>query len=139
MAKFAVVRIRGIIGVRKDVTETLKLLGLTRVNHCVVVDDNSAYRGMLQKAKDFITWGEIKQDALEALLRKRGRLAGDARLSDEYIKSKTSFASITELSNAIVEGQFGLTDVQGLKKVFRLLIGKTSVSLHIGTAQLIFT
>lgn len=120
MAKFAIVRIRGNIGVRKDIGETLRLLGLTRVNHCVVVDDSHTYRGMLQKAKDFITWGEIKQDVLEALLRKRGRLIGDARLSDEYVKSKTSFASITELSKAVVAGEFKLGTVPGLKKVFRL-------------------
>jgi len=120
VAKFAVVRIRGIIGVRKDAAETLRLLGLTRVNHCVIVDDDSSRRGMLQKAKDFITWGEVRQDVLEALLRKRGRLVGDARLSDEYIKSKTSFTSIAELSKAVISGEFKLAAVPGLKKVFRL-------------------
>lgn len=53
-------------------------------------------------------------------MRKRGRLVGDARLSDEYIKSKTSFTSIAELSKAVMAGEFKLVAVPGLKKVFRL-------------------
>jgi len=120
VVKLAAVRIRGSVGVRRDVGETLRMLGLTRVNHCVVVDDDPSHVGMLRKAKDFIAWGEIGQGALEALLRKRGRLAGDVRLSDEYIKSNTPFASVAELSKAVLAGDFKLAALPGIKKVFRL-------------------
>ncbi|MEA1904955.1 MAG: uL30 family ribosomal protein, partial [Candidatus Hadarchaeota archaeon] len=54
--RLAVVRIRGSVNVSRDVEETLWMLGLARVNHCVVVHDSSSYKGMLQKVKDFVTW-----------------------------------------------------------------------------------
>ncbi len=90
--KLAVVRVRGGIKAREDVVDTLRMLGLTRVNHCVVVDDPPPIRGMLQKAKDYITWGEIRPEVLEAMLRKRGRLVG-ARKIDEKVLAAWGFGS----------------------------------------------
>ena len=58
------IRIRGTVELRGDIKETLKMLGLTRVNHCVIIDDDPSYKGMLQKAKDYITWGEVRQDVV---------------------------------------------------------------------------
>lgn len=120
VVKLAVVRVRGEVKASREVRETLRMLGLTRVNHCVVVDENPACMGMLHKAKDMITWGEIRLEVLEKLLRKRGRLAGDERLTDEYIKSCTSFLSIGEFAKAVYSGQAKLSAARGLKKVFRL-------------------
>lgn len=120
MAELAVIRIRGSVDVRGDIQETLRMLGLTRVNHCVIIDDAPSYKGMLQKAKDYITWGEVRQDVAEALLRKRGRLVGDSKLSDEYVKLKTPFASIAELAKAVSTGEFKLAALPDLKKVYRL-------------------
>jgi len=85
-----------------------------------MIDDDPTYRGMLQRAKDMITWGEVSKDMLEALLRKRGRLVGDKRLNDEYIKSNTQFSSIGEFAEAAHSGKVELSAVPGLKKVFRL-------------------
>lgn len=120
VAKLAVVRVRGSVRAREDVCETLRMLGLTRVNHCVVIDDDPAHKGMLQKAKDMITWGEIGREVLEALLRKRGRLRGGARLSDECVKLNTQFSSIGEFAEAVYRGEAELSTLPGLKKVFRL-------------------
>ena len=120
VAKLAVVRVRGGVNVRRDVKETMRMLGLTRVNHCVVIDDVPTYRGMLQKAKDMLTWGEIEQKVLEQLIRKRGRLVGDKRLTDEFIKSQTSFPSLSEFAAAVHAGEAELKALPGLKKVFRL-------------------
>ena len=83
---YAVVRVRGSVHVREDIKDTLKMLRLTRVNHCVVVPENDSYKGMLQKAKDYITWGEIDEKTLKYLLKKRGRKVGDKRLSDEEVE-----------------------------------------------------
>ncbi len=120
VVKLAVIMVRGGINVRRDIKETLGMLGLARVNHCVIVDDTSSCRGMLQKTKDFVTWGEIKPEVLEYLLRKRGRLPGDKRLTDELVKSKTKFSSVGELAAAICGGGAGADALPGLKKVFRL-------------------
>lgn len=120
MVKLAVVRVRGDIGTRQDVRDTLRMLGLTRVNHCILVDDSPTYKGMLQKAKDVITWGEVSKDTLDALLRKRGRLVGDKKLSDEYFKSSTQFPSIGEFAEAVHLSKVELSAMPELKKVFRL-------------------
>lgn len=120
MVKLAVVKVRGDVGARQDVRDTLRMLGLTRVNHCVLIDDSPTYKGMLQKTKDLITWGEVSKETIDTLLRKRGRLVGDKKLTDEYFKSKTQFPSIVELVDAIYSGKVEPSAVPGLKKVFRL-------------------
>ncbi len=120
MAKLAVIKVRGNVNVRRDVRETMRMLGLTRVNHCVVIDDTHTHRGMLQKAKDMLTWGEVEQKVLEQLIRKRGRLAGDKRLIDEFVKSQTSFQSLSEFAAAVHAGEAEFKALPGLKKVFRL-------------------
>jgi len=120
LVKLAVVKVRGNIGARQDMRDTLRMLGLTRVNHCVLIDDSPTYKGMLQLAKDLITWGEVSKDTIDALLRKRGRLVGDKKLSDEYFKTNTQFPSIAEFVDAIYSGKVEPSAVPGLKKVFRL-------------------
>jgi len=120
LVKLAVIRVRGEVGTRYEVRDTLRMLGLTRVNHCVLIDDHPTHKGMLQKSKDMITWGEIHRDVLEVLLRKRGRLVGDKRLSEEYVKSSTQFSSIGEFADAIHSGRAELSALPGFKKVFRL-------------------
>lgn len=117
--KLAVVRIRGSIKARGDVVDTLRMLGLTRVNHCVVVDDTPSVRGMLQKAKDYITWGEIRPETLEALLSKRGRLVGDRKIDEQTLKA-WGFGSLREVAEAVCSGRISLKGLPGLKKVFRL-------------------
>ena len=69
--KFAVIRIRGINKVREVVEDTLKKLNLQKKNHCVVVSKNRSYTGMIQKVKDYVTWGEIDGETYKALLDKR--------------------------------------------------------------------
>lgn len=70
--KLAVVLVRGLVKVRKTVKDTLSMLKLKRKNHCVVVDNNILYNGMLSKAKDYITWGEINNETFRELIKKRG-------------------------------------------------------------------
>lgn len=72
--RIAVVRVRGKVGVRRSISDTLKLLNLTRVNHCVVISNTPQFMGMINKAKDYVTWGEISPGVMKKLLEKRGRL-----------------------------------------------------------------
>lgn len=117
---YAVVRVRGTVNVRHDIKKTLEMLRLNRVNHCVLVEENESYRGMLQKAKDYITWGEIEKDTLVELIKKRGKLIGDKPLDDEYVKNATSYKSIEELAEAIIEGKIKYRELPDIKPVFRL-------------------
>ena len=82
----AIIRIRGRVGVRRDIADTLKMLRLHRKHHCVLYRLTDSIKGMLQKAKDYITRGEIDEKTLKYLLKKRGRKVGDKRLSDEEVE-----------------------------------------------------
>jgi large subunit ribosomal protein L30 len=115
---FAAIRVRGTTGVKGEVADTMKMLRLNRINHAVILEENPSYQGMLQKAKDYITWGEIKEDTLTKVIAKRGRLPGGQKLTEEYLKEHTSHKSVEELSKAIFAGE-KLED-NGVKPIFRL-------------------
>ena len=67
----AVVRIRGRVNVRSDITETLERLRLKRVNNCVLLTLTNSYRGMLNKCINHVAYGEIDEATLEKLLKKK--------------------------------------------------------------------
>ncbi|AXI25221.1 50S ribosomal protein L30 [Methanofervidicoccus sp. A16] len=115
---YAVVRVRGRVGVRGDISDTLKMLRLHRVNHCVIVPETDTYKGMLEKVKDYVTYGEIDKDTLIKLILKRGRLPGDRRISEEKIEELMGM-SVEELSEKIIKGEILLKNTP-LKPVFRL-------------------
>ena len=120
--KLAIVRVRGSIGVRTGVNQTLTYLRLDRVNHCVVVDDSPTTRGMIKKAKDYITWGTPSLDMLAAMLKKRGRLVGDKPVTDEYVKESTGgkYKTIDAFVKAWADGKETVEVIPDLKPVFRL-------------------
>ncbi|ASJ14601.1 50S ribosomal protein L30 [Thermococcus radiotolerans] len=119
MAKLALIRLRSGIRAKGDVRDTLAMLRLHRINHLVLVDDNPSYKGMVQKVKDYITWGEIDAETLAELLRKRGRLIGNRPITDEYVKEKLGM-TIEEFAEKVVAGEMKLTDLPNIKPVFRL-------------------
>ena len=98
---YAVIRIRGRTGIRKNIADTLDMLNLTRISHTVVIPDTPSYKGMLQKAKDYITWGEVSEETFKKLLAERGRLPGNKRVTDEYVKENTDYSSVDELAVAL--------------------------------------
>jgi len=115
----AAIRVRGTTGIKKDIADTLMMLRLNQINHAVLIDENPSYTGMLQKGKDYITWGEIDAETLAKVITKRGRLAGDVKVTDEYLKENTDYSSVEELAKAVVESEATLEDA-GIKPVFRL-------------------
>ena len=117
---YAAIRIRGTVNVKPDIKKTLQLLNLTRINHCVLLEEKPSIKGMLQVAKDYITWGELEKDALTNLMKSRGKLEGDKELTDDYLKSATSYNSIDKLSQAIIDNKFSYKDIPKVKRVFRL-------------------
>jgi len=117
---FAVVRVRGHINVNYDIEYTMKLLRLNRVNHCVVIPNTSYYRGMLKKAKDYITWGDVSEETLGQLINKHGKVVGEKPLTDAHVKQNTKFANIKGLAKAIIEEKVDYKDVPEIKPLFRL-------------------
>ncbi len=116
--KLAVVRVRGRTGVKGDLNDTMRLLGLTRVNHCVVVDASPQTLGMIESCKDYITWGEINKETLAALVEKRGMLEGDKRITDAYLKA-CGFSSFGDFAGKVVSGDAKRGALK-MKRVFRL-------------------
>ena len=115
-----VVRARSNVKVEHSIRETMDYLNLTRVNHAVIIPENAQYKGMLQKAKDYITWGNADAALVEKMITERGRLMGDKPITDEYVNENTTFATIKEFAAAIVAGDATVKDLPEMKRVFRL-------------------
>ena len=118
MKRIVAVRVRGTVKVRKEIQDTMTMLNLTKPHHVVVIDDRPTYLGMLNKAKDYITYGEIEQPVLEALLRKWARREGNNPVTEEYVKEKTG-QTIAEFTSSVMDFEKELDDLE-IKKVFRL-------------------
>ena len=115
----AVIRVRGSSGVFHEIIETLKMLHLTRNCHATLIDDRPSYLGMLRKAQNQVTWGEISKDITVQLLRKRGKLVGNKKLTEEYLK-EIGYKSLDDLAEAIHKTEVEFTRLPNVKPVFRL-------------------
>jgi len=71
--KIAAILVRGTIGIKIVFKDTLKMLNLRKRNSCVILEKTPSNTGMLNKVKDFITYGEINDATLQELLKTRGK------------------------------------------------------------------
>ena len=110
---FAVIRLRGTVTARRKAVDTLRMLRLNRKMHCVLIQDTPSLAGMLQAVKDYVTWGEVGEETLKKLLEKRGRKAGNRRLTSDEIAIAL---------RALHDGK-GLKET-AVKQVFRLIPAK---------------
>jgi large subunit ribosomal protein L30 len=117
---YAVIRVRGQPDVNYNIEFTMGLLGINKVNHCVIVPENDSVKGMLQVAKDYITWGEVDQATLAEMIRARGKIVGDDPVTDEYLKANSEFATVDDLAKAIIDSDYRLREIEGVKPVIRL-------------------
>ncbi len=118
--RIAVIRVRGTVDRSYSIKKTLNLLRLNRTNHCTIIDDRVTFKGMLQKAKDTLTWGEIDSETFKTLLLKRGQVEGGGRLTDEYIKANSKFKNMDDFIKSFLTFKADIKDIKGLKPVFRL-------------------
>ncbi|MDM7934546.1 MAG: 50S ribosomal protein L30 [Methanothrix sp.] len=131
---FAVVRLRGEVNLRPEVRDTLEMLRIHRINHCVLVKEDPHYQGMIQKVKDYVAWGRIDEETLAMLLERRGRLPGGGRLTEEYLRDRTPYRSFRELASALISGTASLKDL-GIKPIFRLHPARKGLKTTKKTAQ----
>lgn len=115
----AVIRVRGLSGVFREIDETLRMLHLTRNCHATLIDDRASYLGMLRKAKDYLVWGEVSREGVALLLRKRGKLVGNKKLTEKYVQ-RIGYESIDDLAEAIYELKVEYSSISGVKPLFRL-------------------
>ncbi|MCX6694375.1 MAG: 50S ribosomal protein L30 [Methanomicrobiales archaeon] len=117
---YAIVQVRGVVNTRREIKDTLKMLRLHHINHCVFVPGTPQYLGMIRKVKDYVAYGEVDEETVALLLTTRGKLAGDLALTDEYVRSNSTYQGITDFAKAVVVGEVKLSDLPGLKPVLRL-------------------
>ena len=117
--KIAVIRIKGGIGLNIKIKDTFNMLRLYKKNNCVVLDGSPSNIGMIEKMKTIVTWGEIDQETLKSLLINRGRLPGNKKITEDYIKEKTKL-NLDGFIKEVFESKKKLKDIPGLKLFFKL-------------------
>jgi large subunit ribosomal protein L30 len=113
------VKIRGTVEAQREARETLELLNLTHTNHAVIIDSRPAYKGMLQRVHSYVTWGEPAKETIALMLQKRARLAGDKKLTEEYLQ-KVGYKSFDDLAEAIVNCKVEFKKLPDVQTRFRL-------------------
>ena len=115
----AVVRVRGTISAPLQVRETLRILNLKRNNYAILIDNRPSFLGMLKAAQNFVTWGEVSKETIMAMLKERGRLAGNKKLTDEYAQ-KIGYKSMEELADAIFNCKVEYWKLPEIQPYFKL-------------------
>lgn len=69
--KLAAVLVRGLVEVKQEVKDTLRMLNLQKKNACVILDDSPVIRGMLKKCENYLTYGEVDEETVKLLKEKR--------------------------------------------------------------------
>jgi large subunit ribosomal protein L30 len=113
------VRVRGSISAQREARETLDMLRLARTNHAVLVDNRPAFVGMLKRVRNYVTWGEVSPETVALLLQKRGRLAGNKKLTDEYAQ-KIGYKSLGELAEAVASCKVEHRKLPDMQPIFKL-------------------
>ncbi|HXZ24001.1 MAG TPA: 50S ribosomal protein L30 [Methanomassiliicoccales archaeon] len=136
---YAIVRVRGHGDVRENIEDTMRILNLTRPNHCVIMPETDAVRGMLYVAKDYVTWGEVDETMVAKMIKFRGRLSGGKPIDDNVVKEHSKYTSIIALAKALKKGETTLSKLDGFKPIFRLSpprkgYGQVKHSFQIGGA-----
>lgn len=120
MPLFAVIRIKGTVNVRHDMRITMDLLNIRRKFWASVVPRTDSHMGMLEKVKDFVTYGEIDSETLKLLILKRGETKNGEKITDEVIKRNTNYSGIDEFVEVLISEKVKLNDFNWIKPYFRL-------------------
>jgi large subunit ribosomal protein L30 len=66
-----------------------------------------------------VTWGEVSKETLTEMIKKRGRLSGNKRFTNEYAK-ELGYKDIPDLAEAISNGKAKYWTLPNVRSVFRL-------------------
>lgn len=113
------IRIRGGVNVPIKAKDTMQMLRMVRNNSATLLDNRPEYVGMLQKIKDYVTWGEPDLETIKLILKKRGRLLGGSSINSETLKA-IGFNSLDRLADSIYTGDVEINKIKNLKPFFRL-------------------
>ncbi|NWG10374.1 50S ribosomal protein L30 [Candidatus Bathyarchaeota archaeon] len=113
------IRVRGTVRASLDVRNTLQMLHLTRNNHAILIDDRPSFTGMLKTVRNFVTWGEASKESVGLLVKKKGKLGGNKKLTDEYSQT-VGVKSLDELAEAIFDGRIEYWNLPKIQPIFKL-------------------
>ncbi len=71
----AIIRIRGLTGVKKQIKDTMDMLCLYKKNFCTIREATPSTMGMIKKIKDYVTYGEISDEVYTLLKTKNPKQA----------------------------------------------------------------
>ncbi|MGV8141634.1 MAG: uL30 family ribosomal protein [Candidatus Woesearchaeota archaeon] len=72
MSKIAIIRIRGTNDVNGEIESTMRMLKLHKKHTCSIYPKTDTLIGMLEKCKDYVTYGEVDEETYKLLVEKRG-------------------------------------------------------------------
>src|SRR2546430_17436096 len=125
------VRIRGTVGDNPRMELALKSLGMESKFNARLVPGNPDMLGMLRKAKDQVTWGELEPETLEMILSKRAEKSGPGphRLDEGFAKLHFKIQDLGDLAKQIIGGEIDLQRrwLAGLKRTLRVKSPKEGV------------
>ncbi len=116
---FLIVNMRGMVSTSTQVKDTLKSLNLEKKFRATIVPETSSYKGMLQKAKDQVSWCVATTPIIKKLLEKRGRKDGWKPLQQEDL-SKLGYENLDNLAKDISQSKVILQTLKGVKPSFAL-------------------
>ncbi len=77
----AVMRIRGQVGLKKNIKETLSRLKIRRKYACIILENpNKSQLGMVESVRNFVSYGEISKEIYKELIKKRGKKNKEGKL-----------------------------------------------------------
>jgi len=76
----AIIRIRGLVGVNKNIDETLYRLRLRKKFSCVVLPEKKEILSMIKRVENFVAYGKIEDKTLDELIEKRGKVVNKKKL-----------------------------------------------------------
>ena len=71
MKKIAVIRISGKVNLAPGVKRTLEELRLKKKFSCIIIEEKPELVGMVEKVKDFVTYGEVSENTIKEMKEKR--------------------------------------------------------------------
>ena len=117
-----VVRIRGQVGLNKEIVETLYRLRLRRKYSCVVIKKPSKEQlGMIKNVRDFVAFGEITEDFYNKIVKERGLKDKDGKLKPFFRLHPPRGGLDTKKHFGVKKGVLGDNKDQIVKLVERML------------------
>ncbi|MCS7107006.1 MAG: 50S ribosomal protein L30 [Acidilobaceae archaeon] len=123
MPLYAIIRLRGTADISPEVEDTLSLLRLRRrFAASLYWSELPGLEGMLKVIAPWATWGEVEEKVLAELIARRGRLVGDKKITDEWVRQNLGLRGIEELAQKLVAGElhYHKLEEKGVKPFFRL-------------------